>query len=152
MYVADLPPLEQERVVCSVSAAVRYQVPANIILAIAADLENGKPGQVVCKNENGTCDVGPVQFNTGYLKELAKYGISPQDVTNRGCYPYELAAWRLARHIRYDHGDLWTKAANYHSRTPKFNQAYRTKLIPAAMKWAKWLAARVTTYEVADSR
>lgn len=30
--VADLPPYQQERVVCSINAAVRYQLPANLML------------------------------------------------------------------------------------------------------------------------
>ena len=34
-FVADLPPLEQERIMCSISAALKYQVPANIVLAVA---------------------------------------------------------------------------------------------------------------------
>jgi hypothetical protein len=31
-FFADLPPQLQERVVCSISAAVKYEVPANIVL------------------------------------------------------------------------------------------------------------------------
>ena len=47
----DLPPLQQERIVCSITAAIKYQVPANILLAIA-EKEGGKPGMVVI-NKNG---------------------------------------------------------------------------------------------------
>ncbi|NBK29573.1 hypothetical protein EON10_14495 [Pseudomonas aeruginosa] len=35
-FIADMPPLEQERVVCSISAAAKYEVPANIVLAVTA--------------------------------------------------------------------------------------------------------------------
>ncbi len=31
----DLPPDMQERVVCSITAAIKYEIPANILLAIA---------------------------------------------------------------------------------------------------------------------
>ncbi len=31
MIVADLPPLEQDRIVCSISAAEAYAIPADII-------------------------------------------------------------------------------------------------------------------------
>lgn len=62
MPFIDLPPQLQERVICSISAAVKYEVPANIVLAVA-EKEGGKPGQWV-KNTNGTHDVGPMQFNT----------------------------------------------------------------------------------------
>lgn len=43
-FFADLPPQLQERVVCSISAAVKYEVPVNIVLAVA-EKEGGKPGQ-----------------------------------------------------------------------------------------------------------
>lgn len=141
--VADLPPQLHERVECSISAAAKYQVPANIVLAVT-EKEGGRPGQWV-RNANGTHDVGMMQFNTAYLRDLARYGITPEDVAARGCYPYTLAAWRLARHIRYDRGDLWTRAANYHSRTPSFNAIYRGHIARKAMKWADWLDAHFTT-------
>jgi hypothetical protein len=141
--VADLPPQLQERVVCSIAAATQYQIPANIVLAVA-EKERGKPGRWA-HNSNGTHDVGALQFNTAYLRELGRYGITPEDVAARGCYPYGLAAWRLRRHIKYDRGDLWSRVANYHSRTPKFNAAYRADLIRRAVKWADWLDAHFTT-------
>ncbi|TMU71217.1 transglycosylase SLT domain-containing protein [Hydrogenophaga intermedia] len=145
-FAADLPPQLQERVVCSISAAVKYEVPANIVLAVA-EKEGGKPGQWV-RNSNGTHDVGPMQFNTTYLRDLARYGITADDVAAAGCYSFDLAAWRLRMHIRNDKGDLWTKAANYHSRTPQYNAVYRADLMRKAVKWADWLEARFVTLDV----
>ena len=146
MPFVDLPPHIQERVICSITAAVKYEVPANIVLAVA-EKESGKPGQWV-KNSNGTHDVGPMQFNTAYLAELARYGITAKDVAASGCYSFELAAWRLRQHICNDKGDLWTRAANYHSRTYRYNAIYRADLMTKAVKWADWLAARFVTYDV----
>lgn len=145
-FVVDLPPLEQERIVCAISAAVKYEVPANIVLAVA-EKEGGKPGQWV-RNTNGTHDVGPMQFNTAYLRELARYGITANDVAAAGCYSFDLAAWRLRMHLRNDKGDIWTRAANYHSRTPQFNAVYRADLMKKAAKWADWLEARFVTLDV----
>ena len=139
----DFPPDMQERVVCSIAAAVKYEIPANILLAIA-EKENGKPGQRV-RNRNGTHDVGAMQFNTAYLQDLSKYGITPEHVANAGCYAYDLAAWRVRLHIKNDKGDIWTRAANYHSRTPKYNLKYRSDLITRAVKWADWLEERITS-------
>ena len=136
----DLPPDMQERVVCSIIAAVKYEVPANILLAIA-EKEGGKPGQWV-RNSNGTHDVGSMQFNTAYLEDLSKYGITADHVAQSGCYAYDLAAWRVRQHIKNDKGDIWTKAANYHSRTPTHNARYRADLIVKAVKWADWLGER----------
>ena len=146
MPVADLPPQLQERVVCSITAAVKYQIPANIVLAVA-EKEAGKPGQWV-RNANGTHDVGPMQFNTAYLRDLAGYGITPDDVAAAGCYAFDLAAWRLRQHIKKDRGDLWTRAANYHSRTPQYNATYRADLLVKSRRWADWLEARFVTVEV----
>ena len=83
-----------------------------------------------------------MQFNTMFLQDLSKYGITPDHVANSGCYSYDLAAWRVRLHIKNDKGDIWTKAANYHSRTPKYNAKYRADLIVKAAKWADWLEAR----------
>lgn len=134
----DMPPQLHERIVCSITASIHYDVPANIVLAVA-EKEAGKPGQWV-RNTNGTHDVGTMQFNTGYIKGLtAKYGITADDVAAEGCYVYDLAAWRLHGHLTHDTGDIWTRAANYHSRTPYYNANYRTDLITRANKWANWL-------------
>jgi hypothetical protein len=91
------------------------------------------------RNSNGTHDVGSMQFNTMFLQDLSKYGITPDHVANSGCYSYDLAAWRVRLHIKNDKGDIWTKAANYHSRTPKYNAKYRADLIAKSVKWADWL-------------
>ena len=144
----DLPPSIQERVICSITAAVKYEVPANIVLAVA-EKEGGKPGQWV-RNANNTYDIGPMQFNTAYLTDLARFGITPEHVAQSGCYAYTLAAWRLRMHIKNDKGDLWTKAANYHSYTPRLNAAYRTDLMQRAAKWGKLLDARFATYDVTN--
>nr|BCU00371.1 transglycosylase SLT domain-containing protein [uncultured bacterium] len=146
MPFLDLPPQMQERVVCSVTAAIKYEVPANLVLAVA-EKEGGKPGQRV-RNSNGTDDVGAMQFNTAYLRDLERqYGITADDVAQAGCYSYDLAAWRLRGHIRKDSGDLWTRAANYHSRTPEYNAPYRADLMKKAAKWGTWLSERFVTYD-----
>jgi len=138
------PPHQQERIVCSITAAEKYAVPANILLAIA-EKENGKPG-VWVKNTNGTHDVGAMQFNTAYLKTLGKYGISSDDVAKSGCYAYDLAAWRIHGHISKDSGDIWTRAANYHSRTRHYNTLYRADLMVKANRWANWLDQFMPTH------
>ena len=147
MPVMDLPPPQyQQQVVCAIEAAVKYEIPANLMLAVV-EKEGGKPGQWVL-NSNGTYDVGSMQFNTKYLRDLARHGITANDVAAEGCYPFDLAAWRLRGHIKNDEGDLWTRAANYHSRTPEHNAKYRLDLRAKAAKWADWLAARFVTVDI----
>lgn len=146
MIPVDIPPQMEERVICSIVAAVKYDQAANVILAVAGQ-ENGKPGQRVM-NTNGTEDVGPMQFNTNYLKELSKYGITEEDVSKPGCYPYELAAWRIRGHVLNDQGDYWTRVANYHSRTPVYNERYKRLIQRRAVEWAKWLDVHFQTTTV----
>ncbi|PJE09587.1 muramidase [Legionella sp.] len=144
--IIDLAPFEKERVVCAILAAIKYEIPTNIVLAIA-EKEAGTPGLWV-KNKNGSYDVGAMQLNTTYLQDLAKFGISPDDVAQAGCYAYDLAAWRIRGHLQHDKQDLWTRAANYHSKTPKYNRIYREDLIKKATKWKNWLNHYVLTYSV----
>lgn len=132
-----------ERINCILEASISYDVPADIMLAIA-EKEGAKPGQVSINN-NGTYDVGPMQFNSAYLQELEQYGIHTYHVAAPGCYSYYLATWRVKLHLENDKGDIWTRAANYHSKTPKYNIPYRNDLIEKANKWAKWLEERFNT-------
>lgn len=144
-----LPPEKQEMVICAIGAGLSYEVPVNIVLAVA-EQEAGKPGQWV-KNSNGTYDVGAMQFNTAYLQELRRYGITPEAVSQPGCYSYQLAAWRLRGHLKNDQGDIWTRAANYHSRTPRYNARYRRKLISRANDWYQWLGRQFMTHDIDKS-
>ena len=143
------PPETQDRIICSIAAAAKYRVPANIVLAIA-EKEGGTPGQWRA-NRNGTRDVGSMQFNTAYLADLVRYGITASDVAKAGCYSFDLATWQLRQHLYKDKGDLWTRAANYHSRTPQVNSIYRADLIRKATKWADWLDARFVTVDMSKT-
>jgi hypothetical protein len=147
--IDTLAPPIRARVTCSIQAATRFALPANLLIAVA-EQEGGRTGQWV-KNHNGSYDVGPMQFNTSYLRTLERFGIMPQDVEAAGCYPYELAAWRLRRHLDRDAGDLWTRAANYHSRTPALNARYRAAILARAAKWARWLSEHVPVVEIAPT-
>jgi hypothetical protein len=122
---------------CSIEAAARYHIPVDILLAVAT-LEGGSPA-TRRRNTDGSVDIGTLQFNTTYLRSLARYGITAEHVAVPGCYPFHLAAWRLRKHLLHDQGDAWTRAANFHSRTPRFNQQYRAKLIASAGAWSAWL-------------
>jgi hypothetical protein len=45
-----LPPDSRERISCSIEAAVKYEVPANILLAVA-EKEGDKPGSMGAKRK-----------------------------------------------------------------------------------------------------
>ena len=65
----------------------------------------------------------------------------------RYVYPFRLAAWRIRGHIANDRGDIWTRAANYHSRTPDINARYRADLIRRAARWTTWLDSHFPTHD-----
>lgn len=130
---------------CVIEAARKQQVPANLLLAIAS-IESGKNGQYV-PNGNGSLDIGHFQINTIHWKAQGAFAsfptITKEDVAWRGCYNAELAAWLLRKSIETPTGqDYWTRAANYHSATPKYNAIYKSKLIPLAKRWGDWLQSQ----------
>jgi hypothetical protein len=130
---------------CVIQAAMKQHVPANVLLALAS-IEGGKNGQVV-HNTNGTDDISHFQVNTAtFRRELQPYGVTMRDLQWRGCYNAEVAAYLLGKRLREPGSqDFWTRAANYHSKTPKYNAIYRKKLVALSTEWARWLQ---TTYSV----
>jgi hypothetical protein len=131
---------------CVIQAAAQQSVPANVLLAIAS-IEGGKNGQVVRNTANPTSDIGHFQINTAtFRSELAPHGVNLHDVQWRGCYNAEIAAFLLRKRLNEPgQQDFWTKAANYHSKTPKFNNIYRKKLVALSTEWANWIQ---TNYSV----
>lgn len=136
---------------CVLQAAVRRNVPANVLLAIGQH-EAGKEGSQIL-NKNGSYDLGRAGINTTHLKELANYGVKPEVATYYlkfdGCYNYEMAAFLLQRHLYQCQSDFWTCVGNYHSksRDPSKNAknlAYQAKIRPLASAWSKYLAAHYT--------
>jgi hypothetical protein len=127
---------------CVLEAARRQRVPANVLLAIAS-MEGGKNGQMV-PNANGSYDLGHFQINSGHFTgQFARFPIKQVDVVWRGCYNAELAGWMLRKHLEAKNGqDFWTRVANYHSKTPEFNDRYQNKVRPLAVKWGQWLEKR----------
>ena len=116
MMIADLPPNLPEPVICCIEAAQDYGLPPAVVLSVA-QAEDGQAGLWV-ENGNKTYD--------------------PEAVEASGCYPYKLAAWRIAGHLKNDKGDYWSKVANYHSRTPALNLKYQSRLLNFFGAWMKW--------------
>lgn len=138
MFAADLPPIDQVRITCSVQAAQKQGIPAEVMIALAK-MEGGKPN-LRMKNTNGTEDLGYMQFNTAYIASIKHMGVEEQHVLADGCFSFHLAAWRVKQHLVNDKGGYFKRVANYHSRTEKYNARYRKKLIEFTQKWRTWLA------------
>lgn len=115
-------PFSTEAESCIIPAAqyhgVNYQVLRAILVA-----ESSLKATAVRKNTNGTVDVGIGQTNSRHFKELAKYGIGPDQLLDT-CVATYVAAWQLRKHIA-THGNTWEAIARYHSSTAVLNRRYQ---------------------------
>lgn len=130
---------------CLMLASQTYQVPPAVMVGIW-QVEGGSVGQAV-GNTNGTYDLGPMQINTIWIPELSKkWGVSEETakkwIKDDPCTNMGVAAWILRSHYN-ETGSLSKAIQHYHSRTPKYGNAYRKKVI-AAMAQKGLLKTSVT--------
>jgi hypothetical protein len=110
---------------CINHAAVKYHVPATVIISVLKT-ENGHVGDANV-NTNGTVDYGPMQINTIWLKQLRPYGYTAQSIQYDPCVNVEVGAWILGRNIA-DGKSLWEGIGDYHSHQARLNHHYRNKV------------------------
>ncbi len=129
-----------ERLNCSIQAGLKYNVPVDVLLAISS-IENGNI-DTISKNTNNSYDYGVMQINSIYIEELndkLNLDLKKEDFLKRDCFSFQVAAYKLKEHIKFDNGDLLTKLAMYHSKTPKYNDIYKKKIIAHAKYWSNFL-------------
>lgn len=119
---------------CLMMAAQTYNVPPAVMLGILR-VEGGRVGQAVGPNKNGTYDLGPMQINTLWVKELSRhwnvnYNTAFTMVKDDPCVNVSVAAWILRQRLN-ESGNLTLAIAHYHSKTPKFGYVYARKVIGA---------------------
>lgn len=119
---------------CLMMAAQTYNVPPAVMLGIMR-VEGGRVGQAVGPNQNGTYDLGPMQINTLWVKELSRhwnvsYNTAFTMVKDDPCINVSVAAWILRQRLN-ESGNLTLAIAHYHSKTPKFGYVYARKVIGA---------------------
>lgn len=125
---------------CVRQAAFDQQVPLRLLLAINS-IERGRYNQKV-SNTNKSYDIGQFQINSIHLGRFSKFGASEYDISNRGCYNAQAAAYLLSAALKEPskrHLDIFTRASGYHSWTPKYNAIYRKKLITYLRQWDNWM-------------
>lgn len=122
---------------CIFAASQTYVVPPSVILGIL-HVEGGRVGQAV-KNTNNTYDLGPMQINTIWIPQLAKYWDVPHQEATRlvkddPCINIGVGAWILRTKMDQT-GSLSQGIAYYHSATPKLGSNYRLKVMKAIERY-----------------
>jgi hypothetical protein len=103
---------------CFASAAIDYQVPALVLVALVKKESNGQA--VLRQNANGSVDVGITQINTGswlpYLK--TEFGVTQQELLANNCLSIRSAAYVIRMEMRSSAcagKDFWCGVGRYHS-------------------------------------
>lgn len=122
---------------CIFAAAQTYAVPPSVILGVL-HVEGGKPG-MASRNTNGTYDLGPMQINTIWVPQLARYWRVPEAtalrmVRDNACVNIGVGAWILRSKMNQT-GSLYRGIAHYHSATPEIGGRYRDKVMTAMQKY-----------------
>jgi soluble lytic murein transglycosylase-like protein len=110
---------------CIIPAATYHGVNQYVLRAILR-IESGLKPSAVGINDNGSKDVGMGQMNSSHFKELAQYGIAPNQLFDE-CIATYVAAWHLKKKMKA-FGNSWFGIAAYHSATPYFNNRYQILL------------------------
>ncbi len=129
-----------QKLSCSIAAGLKFNVPIDVLLAISS-IENGNIN-TISKNKNNTYDYGVMQINSTYIKDLNKkynLNLKYQDFLTGDCFSFDVAAFKIKEHIKNDSGDLLTRIAMYHSKTYKYNERYKKKLLYFCKYWSDYL-------------
>jgi soluble lytic murein transglycosylase-like protein len=123
--------------VCIFAAAQTYAVPPSVILGILK-VEGGRTGQAV-RNTNATYDLGPMQINTIWVPQLARYWgvdhkVALKMVRDDACVNIGVGAWILRTKIN-EAGSIYKGIAYYHSATAVHGNPYRQKVVVAMQKY-----------------
>lgn len=128
-----LPPITVwADVACFKEAESRYRTPASLLMAISRVESGGNPNAVNCANQNRSCDYGHMQINSGWLRELQKYGITRQHLFDP-CTNTHVAAWILADNIQR-HGYSWRAVGAYNAKSRRKQDIYAHKVAAVLQK------------------
>ncbi len=117
---------------CLLMASNTYQVPAAVMIGIM-HVEGGHVGQEAGPNVNGTYDLGPMQVNSRWLRQLSQiWHVNEHTarlwVRDNGCVNVHVAAWILKQRID-ETGSLYGGIAGYHSMTTGLGYTYANKVV-----------------------
>ena len=122
---------------CMLAVSTALSLPPRVLQAIQA-VEGGRIG-VARTNANGSEDLGLMQINSLWLPVLARQtGLSQEGVRDKllgeSCFNVAVSGAIIRLYLRQTQGDLLAAIGNYHSRTPVRHEAYKDKVIGAAIR------------------
>ncbi len=113
---------------CWSDAALRYNVPIDLLYSIARVESGNKYNVVSGKNRNGTYDIGLMQINSSHLPRLRRYGITEKDLLQDPCLNLHVGAWILADAIER-HGYNWVAIGAYNAGSHDKRKIYAHRVM-----------------------
>lgn len=122
---------------CWKEAGLRYNVNPWLLYSVSS-VESSHDYDATNKNTNGTVDIGMMQINSIWLKELKKYNIHTQHLY-LPCININLGAWVLSQNIK-KFGSNWQAIAAYNvgpnsSKINTIGLIYANKVIKKYQKY-----------------
>ncbi len=99
-----------------------YNLPPQLLYAIARVESNLNPNARSKKNQNGSYDIGLMQINSTWLPVLKRYGISESDLYHP-LVNLRVGAWILAQNIQR-YGPTWRAVGAYNAVSPSRQLEY----------------------------
>ena len=85
---------------CFINAAKKYNIPFELLIAIASVESNYKPN-AINYNSNGTYDIGIMQINSIWFNKLeSEYNINQKQIKSP-CQNIMIGAWILSKNINF---------------------------------------------------
>lgn len=112
---------------CWADASAKYNVPVDLLYAIARVETGNRAGLISKPNKNGTYDIGLMQINSMHLPRLAKQGITKKDLVEKPCVNLHVGAMILAEMIKR-HGYTWVAIGAYNAGSHDKRVIYAKKV------------------------
>lgn len=111
---------------CFDESAQYHNVNPWILRAIAGQESGFNAAAKHPTNTDGSIDRGMTGINSVHLPELARFGITADDLQDT-CKSIYLAGWRLRAMID-KYGNTWEAVGAYNSKTPSKRDVYKEKI------------------------
>lgn len=112
---------------CYTKASERYQIPVQLLRAIAIVESGERSGAINKANRNGTTDYGVMQINSQHLERLKPYKISETVLQDNPCANIHVGAWILAENMATAKGKPWLAIGAYNAGFRETNGAQQAR-------------------------